>query len=204
MSFNGWRNPLSRKCQIRRFGYKSLPLQANAAAYNANNLQQATVVASRFNHNTYRSSGVHQGVDLEADYGSNIYAVCTGKIVKIIPAYGSYGKTIILECNVDDLPMAKRALAKNSNLIYFVYAHLSSINVKVTDYIEDLNTVLGKTGNSGNAGNMTKIEEGAHLHFEVRTEISKSLGKSGLNYRLDPFPWLDNCITIQNGVNLKR
>ena len=76
--------------------------------------------------------------------------------------------------------------------------------------ITALDTVLGKTGktgktgNIGNAGSMTKIDEGAHLHFEVRTEITKSMGKSGMSYRLDPFPWIDNCKTIENGVKLER
>ena len=51
---------------------------------------------------------------------------------------------------------------------------------------------------------MTKIEAGAHLHFEVRTEITKSMGKSGMTYRQDPFPWLDNCKTTENGVKLNR
>jgi hypothetical protein len=53
--------------------------------------------------------------------------------------------------------------------------------------ITTLDTILGKTGNTGNAGSMTRIEDGAHLHFEVRTEITKSMGKSGMTYRQDPF-----------------
>lgn len=34
LNFNGWRNPLIGTCQVRRFGYSSLPLKANAVTYN--------------------------------------------------------------------------------------------------------------------------------------------------------------------------
>ncbi|MDG9799834.1 M23 family metallopeptidase, partial [Acinetobacter johnsonii] len=204
LNFDGWRNPLNGTCQVRRFGYKSLPLKANAATYNQSNLQQATKVASGFNRTTYRSSGMHQGLDLEADNGANVYPVCVGTIAKVIPSYPGYGKTIILECDINDLPVSKKALAKNIDTIYFVYAHLNSINVTEGAIITTLDTILGKTGNTGNAGSMTRIEDGAHLHFEVRTEITKSMGKSGMTYRQDPFPWLDNCKTTENGVKLNR
>ncbi len=204
LNFNRWRNPLNGICQIRRFGYNSLPLKANASSYNEKNLEQATKVASRFNRTSYRASGIHQGVDLEADNGINIYPVCVGTIAKVIPAYPGYGKTIILECDVNDLPSSKKVLAKNLDTIYFIYAHLNSINVSEGDSITTLDTVLGKTGNSGNAGSMTRIEDGSHLHFEVRSEIMKSMGKSGMSYRLDPFPWLDNCMTTENGVKVNR
>ena len=204
LNFNGWRNPLNGTCQVRRFGYKSLPLTANATTYNESNLQQATKVASRFNRTSYRSSGMHQGIDLEADNGVNVYPVCVGTIAKVIPSYPGYGKTIILECDVNDLPASKKYLAKNLDTIYFIYAHLNSINVQEGASVTALDTVLGKTGNTGNAGSMTKIEGGSHLHFEVRTEIIKSMGRSGMSYRLDPFPWLDNCITVENAVKLNR
>lgn len=48
LSFGKWRNPLNGICQIRRFGYKSLPLSANAKNYNSKTLSEATNVASRF------------------------------------------------------------------------------------------------------------------------------------------------------------
>lgn len=138
--------------------------------------------------------------------GTKIYPVCVGRVARVLLAYPGYGKTVILECNVKDLPEEKKKLLKNKTqgVVYFVYAHLSNISIEAGVQITDLNTVLGATGNSGNAGNMTKIEEGSHLHFEVRTEINKSMGKSGMDYRLDPFPWIDNCKTIENGVQLGR
>lgn len=206
LNFGEWRNPLNGICQIRRFGYNSLPLIANSKTFDANNLKNATTIASRFCKNSYRNSGVHQGIDIEADNGTNVYPVCVGKIIKTIDNYPGYGKTVILECSVDDLPANKKALVKDKNQkkIYFIYAHLNSIQVKAPTDIGDITTILGTTGNTGNAGAMTSIEQGAHLHFEVRTEVDKSMGKSGMNYRLDPFPWIDDCKTIENGVNLKR
>ena len=48
---------------------------------------------------------------------------------------------------------------------------------------------------------MTSISKGSHLHFEVRDEVTKSLGgNTKLEYRYDPFPLLDNCSTTENGV----
>ncbi len=49
-----------------------------------------------------------------------------GTIAKVIPAYPGYGKTIILECDVNDLPSSKKVLAKDLDTIYFIYAHLTS------------------------------------------------------------------------------
>ena len=43
-------------------------------------------------------------------------------IAKVIPSYPGYGKTIILECDVNDLPASKKALVKNLDTIYFIYA----------------------------------------------------------------------------------
>lgn len=207
LSFGKWQNPLRGNCQIRRFGYKSLPLTANAQKFNADNLKNATAIASRFNKTTYRNSGLHQGIDLEADKGTNIYPVCIGNIINVLTDYPGYGKTIILECDVNDLPLDKqRLISVKEGSIYFIYAHLDNISVtKGSDITEkNLNVPIGKTGNTGNAGSMKIIEEGAHLHFEVRTEVTKSLSQSGLKYRLDPFPWIENCKTIEDGVTLTR
>lgn len=206
LSFGQWRNPLDGMCQIRRFGYSSLPLTANAKTFSAENLKNATMIASRFCRNSYRNSGIHQGIDLEADNETNIYPVCAGTIFKTIDNYPGYGKTVILECNVDDLPANKKALIKDKNQekIYFIYAHLNSIKVKAGNDIGDLTIVLGTTGNTGNAGAMMTIEQGAHLHFEIRTEVVKSMSKSGMNYRVDPFLWINDCKTTENGVTVKR
>ena len=131
----------------------------------------------------------HQGIDLAADSGTNIFAVCSGIIAVAKDSGGPYGKIVVLEVNIDDLPIQQKkyALKKiiNSNFIYFFYAHLSIINVEKGDAV-DVTTVLGKTGSSGNASGMTTISKGGHLHFETRS--SPLLGK-GLQGRFDPIPF---------------
>lgn len=89
----------------------------------------------------------------------------------------------------------------DKDIVYFIYCHLNKLNVKRQDFIEDIAKPIGLSGNSGNAGSMTSISKGSHLHFEVRDEVTKSLGATGLKYRYDPFPLLDNCSTTENGVN---
>ena len=65
----------------------------------------------------------HQGVDLAADSGTNIFAVCSGVIAIATDSGKAYGKIIVLEVNIDDLPEKQKTYAlKNitkSNSIYF-------------------------------------------------------------------------------------
>ena len=131
----------------------------------------------------------HQGVDLAADSGTNIFAVCSGVIAIATDSGKAYGKIIVLEVNIDDLPEKQKTYAlKNitkSNSIYFFYAHLSTIDVEKGDIV-DANTVLGKTGSTGNAEGMTTISKGGHLHFEVRSSALLGIGLQG---RFDPIPF---------------
>jgi len=68
----------------------------------------------------------HQGVDLEADIGTNVKAVSDGEIVYINPDKGDYGEYIILKFNKDGVTY------------YAQYAHLSEISVsRVTRFLQD-------------------------------------------------------------------
>lgn len=206
---SSWQNPL-KNCQVRRFGYSSLPLRKGAAEYNKHNLSEAVSVASAFvSPNRYRASGKHQGLDLEAEPNTPIYAVCKGKVV-LAGTYGTgntYGKAIIIECKVSDLPNSKQTILKNQlnfkgDFVYFVYCHLNKVNVTRGDVIDSRNfsNPIGLSGSSGNATNMKTIAQGAHLHFEVRDNAAASMGQTGMKYRYNPFPLLDNCFTTENGV----
>lgn len=129
----------------------------------------------------------HQGIDLVANIGTDVYAVCNGKVAYAGDSGGAYGKVVILAVNKNDLSLKQRNyVAKfiKTDEVFFFYAHLSSIFVSSTNII-DAKTVVGKTGDTGNAKGMTTIARGGHLHFEVRS--AKSLGK-GLVGRFDPIP----------------
>ena len=140
----------------------------------------------------------HQGVDLAANAGTNIYAVANGKVVNVAKGFkttAGYGATLVLSVDVKDLPDKQRkeyeAAQPGNDQIYFFYAHLSRIDVALNKdgvcFVE-AGKVLGATGDSGNASGMNTIAKGGHLHFEVRHK-KDGLGK-GLVGRLDPLPYL--------------
>lgn len=87
---------------------------------------------------------IHNGIDIGDKIGSTIYSTASGR-VKFTGWKGGYGKTIII---------------KHDNGSESLYAHLSNIQVKNGQYIQQ-----GiKIGAMGATGNVT----GPHLHFEIR------------------------------------
>ncbi|BBP01641.1 LysM peptidoglycan-binding domain-containing M23 family metallopeptidase [Sulfuriferula nivalis] len=155
----------------------------------------------------YGKPHAHQGIDLKADPGTPIYAVANCKVVAIntIDNKKSYGKTITLMVDIQDLPQRQResVLAKKPNVkeVYFFYAHLTDMSVTHDDvrdatYI-DQGTVIGTTGHTGNAEEMTTINKGAHLHFEVRLDRypaqagPKDPPERHLAGRIDPKPFIN-------------
>ncbi|HFF4603123.1 M23 family metallopeptidase, partial [Acinetobacter baumannii] len=168
---NKWHNPLA-DCKLRTAGL------ANAKG--------ATFGKVRNN-----GTKNHQGVDLQANPGTKIYAVCGGVIAFAGATGGAYGKVIVLKVDINDLPekqkkYAQTKLTKNK-YVYFFYAHLSVIDVDKGDPV-DTGEVIGKTGATGNANKMTTISKGAHLHFEAR---SAPLLGVGLDGRFDPIPFIN-------------
>lgn len=148
----------------------------------------------------------HQGVDIEADAETPVYAVCDCHLV-YYEFQRSYGNTLCIGVDVNDLTPEKQKLCvykdKKLKKIYFFYAHLTDAADFINEYLKTKkkkklfiksNTVIGISGYTGNAGDctppMNSIKNGGHLHFEVRTKPSIA-GKSGLNYRLDPAPFID-------------
>lgn len=133
----------------------------------------------------------HQGVDLQANSGTALKAVCGGTIVYARNTGGAYGKVVVLKVDIDDLPQKQKKYAQSklskSKYVYFFYAHLSVINVDEKDPI-DAGEEIGKTGDTGNAKGMNTIAKGGHLHFEARSE--SLLGK-GLAGRIDPIPFIE-------------
>ncbi|ENV32563.1 peptidoglycan DD-metalloendopeptidase family protein [Acinetobacter gerneri] len=167
---NKWHDPLD-VCKLRTAGLAS----AKAATFGK-----------------VRNGGTknHQGIDLQANPGTTIYAVCSGTVRLAENSNGAYGYIVVIQVKIDDLPESQKLYAKSklntSEFIYFFYAHLSQIDVHKGDPI-DVGGKLGKTGSSGNANGMTTILKGAHLHFEARSAINLGVGLVG---RIDPMPFL--------------
>lgn len=89
-------------------------------------------------------SGIHEGIDMGATYGTPVYATGSG-IVRLAAPYDRYGNTIDID---------------HGNGLMTRYAHLSKIKVQVGQKVTR-STVIGLLGNSGRS-------TGAHLHYEVR------------------------------------
>ena len=168
----GWHDPLLN-CKLRTAGL------ANA--------KSATF--GKVRNNGTRN---HQGVDLQANPGTQIYAVCGGVIVVAQDTGRAYGKVIVLKVDINDLAKKQKNYAQTklttSQYIYFFYAHLSDINVSLENPIVQTGEEIGKTGATGNANGMTTIPKGAHLHFEARDAPVLGVGLDG---RIDPIPFIN-------------
>ena len=88
-------------------------------------------------------SANHKGVDIGAEYGSEIKSAMSGKVT-LVSEYGDYGKHVEI----------------TDNEVSTLYAHCSNIIVKEGDYVEKGQKIaeVGSTGRS----------TGPHLHFEIR------------------------------------
>ncbi len=131
----------------------------------------------------------HQGIDYHAPIGTPVYAIATGKVVRVNNQdNGGYGKYVTIQhYDSEGKPLAD----DDGNNVYSFYAHLSNINVKVGDDVIENETHIADSGESGNAKGMGKEDQ--HLHFEIRTQAD--CGK-GLNNRKDPNEYVDTKYVI--------
>ncbi|MES2741273.1 MAG: peptidoglycan DD-metalloendopeptidase family protein [Pseudomonadota bacterium] len=162
----------------------------------------ASIIGATFGMTRTTASGLprgHQGLDLAASPGTPIVAVANGTIA-LPPNYsGDYGKKLMLVVGINDLPEKQLIEFKKTYpseiKIGFFYAHLSEIDVEDGQSVK-AGDIIGKTGCTGNAGSMTTISLGAHLHFEVRKVVA-SYNKTLAN-RIDPLPFINNCTNRPN------
>ncbi len=98
---------------------------------------------------TIKTQGLHgyNAIDVAAGVGTAIRAAATGEVIvsKSSGWNGGYGQYIVI---------------KHSNGAQTLYAHLSSNEVGVGDYVSQ-GELIGAMGNTGKS-------TGPHLHFEVR------------------------------------
>ncbi len=59
-----------------------------------------------------------------------------------------------------------------AEMVYFFYAHLTEIRITQLKALIPKGTILGTSGETGNANGMNTVSKGAHLHFEVRLKES--------------------------------
>lgn len=138
----------------------------------------ATPEGAKFGMTRNNGTRAHQGIDLALDKGMRCYAVENGKVVSTALALSGYGMTVCIQLNCP----TKTLLHNN----FAFYAHMSKINVKVGQEVK-AGDIIGLSGDSGNAKNMTTVEKGGHLHFEIRTKRNVGMGLDG---RIDPLPFV--------------
>ena len=102
----------------------------------------------RQNHPVLGGYADHDGVDIGASYGSNIWAAAAGTVI-LAGNYGGYGSCVMIN---------------HGNGYTTVYGHMSSISVTVGQSVSQ-GQVIGHVGSSG-------ISSGPHLHFEIRSSAT--------------------------------
>lgn len=95
-------------------------------------------------HPIYKVIKKHEGMDLIAKYGANIFSVASGYVTRA-GWYNGYGWTVDVQHEYGFMTR---------------YAHLSSIGVRLGQRVSP-GQYVGKEGSSGGS-------VGAHLHFEIR------------------------------------
>jgi murein DD-endopeptidase MepM/ murein hydrolase activator NlpD len=87
----------------------------------------------------------HNGVDITAQAGSNIYPVQAGKVVRIENTRWDYGRSVLID---------------HGNGLTSLYAHLGKVMVEEGEQVGP-DTVLAEIGLTGRT-------TGYHLHLEIR------------------------------------
>lgn len=121
-----------------------------------------------------RDYGGHGGVDLNAQTGTPLYAVCKSKVV-YAGDWGGEGHLVTLQAQVKIENYPKNMLIG--------YGHMSSIdgNIKVGKNIE-AGKLLGKSGAGSNGQ--------PHLHFWVNDANAPVSGNGKTDKSLDPTPFV--------------
>ncbi len=109
--------------------------------------KEKTKISSKFGmqmHPIYRKRMMHNGIDLKAERGTEIFATADG-IVRLADYKDVFGNRIIID---------------HDNVYSTLYAHLSVIKIKKGDKVKK-GDVIGKVGSTG-------LSTSPHLHYEVK------------------------------------
>ncbi len=130
-------------------------------------------ITSEYGTRTHPVTGVvkkHTGIDLGGEHRTEIYAVADGEVV-FAGVQNAFGNCIEVKHEVD------------GEVIYSFYAHLSRIDVKVGQEVNQ-GEVIALEGGDPNTDPNPGSSTGHHLHFELRT-------KSGYGNDVNPRDYID-------------
>lgn len=117
----------------------------------------------------YSGFQYNNAIDVAASMGQDVKAVKSGTVEKAYNAgNNSYGNLIVLN---------------HGNGIYSLYAHLSKINVKVGDCVNQ-GAKIGEVGDTGNGG--------THLHFAITIDNPWQYYRDKYNFIFEDNCWYNN------------
>ncbi len=129
------------------------------------------------NPDSYKPFGLpgHEGLDLFAPTGANVYAAAPGVVEKAgHPAGHPYGLQVRLRHEMDGV------------VFHTIYAHLSETRVQENDLVS-AGDLLGLADNTGNSF-------GSHLHLTLKIDGAQTPGyPAGI---VDPWPYLQNPVEV--------
>jgi murein DD-endopeptidase MepM/ murein hydrolase activator NlpD len=163
-------------------------------------------ISSQFGMRNLGGNEMHKGIDIAIPVGTPLYSVAPGRVAVSAFNDGGYGWYVKVE-HVLPERLEDRIITSSDNKqyevvkIHTVYAHNSSLKVKVGDVISDdcskitdgarcinIQDPIAYSGNTGRS-------YGPHLHFEVDLtikdlETGKQLPAIRANRNVDPLFWL--------------
>jgi len=95
-------------------------------------------------HPTEKQVLFHEGIDISANVGSEVFSTAQGRVVKIMYSKYGYGNRIVIQHGYG---------------FETLYAHLGTITVKKGQWVRK-NQIIGTVGNTGRS-------TGPHLHYEI-------------------------------------
>lgn len=136
-----------------------------------------SLITQRFgaNPDIYRRWGLpgHEGLDIRAPIGANIYACADGKVIRI-DTYAGDPRT---------QPYGNSVRLQHRDGYVTVYAHFQQIHVKLGDLVR-AGQVLGLADSTGNS-------TGSHLHLTLKKQGATAGGQTIYpNDIIDPTPYL--------------
>ena len=130
------------------------------------------------NPDSYKGFGLpgHEGLDLYAPDGANIYAVADGEVYQAgFPKNHPYGRHIRIKHSI------------GGSVVHTIYGHLSEILVGEGQQVA-AGALIGKADNTGNS-------RGSHLHLTLKIEGKQTKGyPAGI---VDPWPYLKDSPAVE-------
>jgi murein DD-endopeptidase MepM/ murein hydrolase activator NlpD len=131
------------------------------------------------NPDSYGQFGLpgHEGVDIEAPLGSNVYAVADGEVYRVLtdPSGHTYGIAVYI---------------RHANGYRTVYAQLQEALVEVGDTVV-AGELIALSNNTGNSF-------GSHLHFGLYLDGATEAGRTNFPLDImDPTPFLWHLAPLQ-------